>query len=75
MVKHHSLDFPCQSTIIVNIRLAEGWHLRLSCSARARMRKAHVTIHAHDDRGVVSPTICDLLPSFGKRLGSMSLLR
>ena len=30
------------------------------------MRKAHVTIYAHDDRGVVSPTICDLLLSFGE---------
>ena len=29
------------------------------------MRKAHVTIYAHDDRRVVSPTIWDLLPSFG----------
>ena len=30
------------------------------------MRKAHATIYAHDDSRVVSPTICDLLPSFEK---------
>ena len=40
-VKHRSLGFPCQSTI-EHMRLAEGWHLRFSYSARGRMRKAHV---------------------------------
>ena len=44
------------------------------------MRKAHVTIDAHDDRRVVSLTICDQLPSFGETAlidvaSQMSLLR
>lgn len=30
------------------------------------MRKAHVTIYAHDDRRVVSLTVCEQLHSFGK---------
>ena len=31
------------------------------------MSKAHVTVYAHYDRRVVSPTICDLLPWFGEK--------